>query len=337
MIRAVSRRTVPLGFTRDGRFFYGESRKATDVYTIRLEPGTGKVIGSPAKLIDQYEGFNRLPRYSHDGKHLAYCSQRGNRRSGGSVLCIRALETGKEQDFPSEFRRLGIDTVARPQWSADDQSIVVSGYQNQVNGGIYRINIQSGNVTPIVQEGEDFRVGLAIWNDAKVLLYQRHDKKNNRVQFVTRNTESGSEKIIYTFSESENPLFPELSHDGRWLCYLSNKVFYLMNPAGGEPRPIFEITGQGQLPNRYTWAADSRHILFTRKEEGVGWQLWRLPVDGGQPEALGLALQSNIAFLHAHRDGQRVAISYGPLGGAEIWVMENFLPKNDPVKKQHEP
>jgi len=64
--------------------------------------------------------------------------------------------------------------------------------------------------------------------------------------------------------------------------------------------------------------------------------LWRLPIDGGRPEVLGLVLRTTVASLSAHPDGQRIAFSHGPLGGADIWVMENFLPKNDVEKKQGE-
>jgi Tol biopolymer transport system component len=322
MIRAASRRTVPLGFTRDGRFFYGESKAGSDVYTVRLEPATGKVLGPPEKLVERYEGFNYWPSYSTDGKYLAYYT--GYVR-GGNALCILNQETGEVQDFSPEFRRLGFDLSTRPHWSPDDRSIAV--YSSKIDGsaGIYRIDIQTGDIIPVVEGGTDFKAGPVISIDANTLLYQRRDKKSNRVQFVTRNIQNGNEKIIYTFSGSENPLFPERSPNGKWLCYLSNDVFYIMAPTGEEPRKIYEITGQEGLPNRFSWAADSEHILFTRTKEGVGWQLWRLPIDGGRPKKLGLALPSYIRSLSAHPDGQHIAFSHGALGGADIWVMENCL------------
>jgi dipeptidyl aminopeptidase/acylaminoacyl peptidase len=109
-----------------------------------------------------------------------------------------------------------------------------------------------------------------------------------------------------------------------------------MNAAGGEPRRVYDLTDQKGRPNRSTWAADSKHILFTRDEAGVEWQLWRLPIDGGKPTLLGLAEHFFIQGLSAHPDGKHIAFSNGPMGGAEIWVMENFMPKNDPEKK-HKP
>jgi len=65
------------------------------------------------------------------------------------------------------------------------------------------------------------------------------------------------------------------------------------------------------------------------KEEAAGWQLWRLSIDGGEPELLGLPEASYRADLSAHPDGKRIAFSGGPQGGAEIWVMENLLPREE--------
>ena len=216
------------------------------MYTVRLEPGTGKVLGPPEKLVDRYEGFNYWPSYSKDGKYLAYCSQQDDTGydRGGNALCILNLETGEEQVFFREFRRLGFDLIRNPHWSPDNRSIVLNGSKINGSGGIYRIDIQTRNIIQIVQGDAVFMAGPAISIDAKTLLYQRHDKKNNRVQFVTRNIESGDEKVICTISGNEDPLFPELSPDGKWLCYPSRDIFYLMPHAGGEPRKVFEIKGQ---------------------------------------------------------------------------------------------
>ena len=48
-----------------------------------------------------------------------------------------------------------------------------------------------------------------------------------------------------------------------------------------------------------------------------------------------MILRASIASLSAPPDGQHVAFSHGPLGSADIWVMENILPGGDAAKKQH--
>ncbi len=74
---------------------------------------------------------------------------------------------------------------------------------------------------------------------------------------------------------------------------------------------------------------DGRHLLFSKGPRG-NMELWRIPVDGGEPEKLGLAMARLGLFgLSVHPDGQRIAFSAGAAGPptSEVWVMENFLPK----------
>jgi hypothetical protein len=78
----------------------------------------------------------------------------------------------------------------------------------------------------------------------------------------------------------------------------------------------------------FTWAADGRHVLFARKAAEEGFELWKLPIDGGEPELLGSLSGSPgpddshllVSHLTAGPDGKRIAFSRAQLGG---WVMEN--------------
>ncbi len=333
LIRTTSGRTVPLGFSRDGRFFYGESKAATDIYTVSLDPATGKVLGSPEKIIDRFEGFNFMPSYSPDGKWLAYSSWRGGKPSltHGNVLCIHSIETGEDQEFSKELKNLGITLISRPRWAPDGKSILIYGYAKPAggSGGIYVVDLKTRAVTEVLYSGDDVRVGAAEWSsDGKSIVFFRFDKRKSRRHLVMRNLETGSEKTLYELPESA---FSDLqvSPDFQRLCILTGDhgqfAFWIMKAAGEEPRKLREFT-ERERPAWFTWSADGKYILFTRRGGTTEWQLCRLSVDGGEPEFLGFTESTYIAHLSAHSDGQRIVFSRGTLGGAEIWVMENFLP-----------
>jgi Tol biopolymer transport system component len=122
-----------------------------------------------------------------------------------------------------------------------------------------------------------------------------------------------------------------LSPDGERIVFQASsgtKDLLLMVPAkGGEVRTLHETeTGLlGQLVP-FSWSADGRYILFVeRPDVKSASELWRLPVQGGQPEKLGLAAEG----LHGPRvtpDGTRITYSSGNFVRSEIWVLENFLP-----------
>jgi hypothetical protein len=57
------------------------------------------------------------------------------------------------------------------------------------------------------------------------------------------------------------------------------------------------------------------------------WQLWRVAVDGGEPELPGLNITGQlVGSLMIQPDGRHVVIDDVGVN-LEVWVMENFLPK----------
>ena len=339
MIKAVSQRTKPLGFSRDGRFFYGESKDASDIYTVRLDPVTGKVLGSPERIIDRYEGLNFNPSFSPDGKYLAYCSRRGGNvyaSSNGNVLCIHSMDSGEEKEFSKELRELGISAVGNKLcWSPDGKSMAIYGYAKPMggHGGIYVVNLQTGTVSEILYSDDDVSVGHVGWlSDGKSIIIHRFDKKENLHCLLTRNLETDREKRLYEINASSIDLDEAISPDFQQLCLLfldrGQRVFGIMKASGGELRRLREFPEQ-ERPLWFTWAADGRHIIYTKKDNAGGWppraQLWRLSVDSGEPELLALTVPNYRGHLSAHPDGKQVAFTAGPRSGAEIWVMENFL------------
>jgi Tol biopolymer transport system component len=343
MIRAASPRTVPLGFSRDGRFFFGETKGAVDVYRARLDAATGKVLEPPERLIDQYEGFNLAPSYSPDGERLAYCSWRGSYRSlgggavgmHGNVLCIRSMATGEEQEFSKPFRSLGVGSITSPRWAPDGKSILVYGYAKEAGGygGDYLVDLQRGVANEVVYSTKDAKVGIGEWlSDGKTILFFRWDKKKGLSSLVARNLDTGDERVMREWPESARPNLA-ISPDHQRLCLSTveggERVFSIMDPAGGEPR---RLPGTAGRMFGWTWASDGRHVLFVGKAAEGGSGLWRLSIDGGEPELLGALSGSPgpddshllVTQLTASPDGQRIAFSRARFGSAEVWVMENL-------------
>jgi Tol biopolymer transport system component len=337
MIMPVSNRTVPLGFTRDGRFFYGEGQGGADIYGVRLDAATGKVLGPPERIIDRFEGFNVSPSYSPSGEYLAYCSWRGSRRPAmggpigvlGNVLCIRSMTTGEDQEFSKAFSTLGIDSITLPFWAPDGRSVLVYGFAEPMGGygGIYVVDLQQGNATRVAYSSEDVKVGAAGWlSDGRTIVFLRFDTKRQLSHLVARDLETGDERIVREWPESANPDLEVSPDHQRWCASVvegDGRVFWIMNATGGEAR---RLEGSAGTFRGFTWSGDGKHILYTRRAADAKWQLWRVSVDGGAPELLGLSESSRIAYLSASPDGRRVVFSRGQPGGAEVWVMENLVP-----------
>jgi Tol biopolymer transport system component len=238
------------------------------------------------------------------------------------------MDSGEEKEFSKELRELGIRAITRPSWAPDGKSIAIYGYAKPAGGagGIYVVDLQTKVVTEVLYPGPP-----AEWSaDGKDIIFSRCDNKENLCYMVMRNLETGNERTLYKLPERGAVREFVISPDFQQLCLLfrdrGQRVFGIMKASGGELRRLREFPEQ-ERPMWFTWAADGRHILFTKKDNAGGWpQLWRLSVDSGEPELLALTVPNYRGDLSAHPDGKRIAFSAGPRSGAEIWVMENFLP-----------
>jgi Tol biopolymer transport system component len=98
---------------------------------------------------------------------------------------------------------------------------------------------------------------------------------------------------------------------------------------GGAPRQLLRLKDKERFWT-IAFTPDGRYLLFSRRsEDGKIW-LWRVPVEGGEPQRLELGMEG-LFELHLHPDGRQVAFDASS-NKEEIWVMENFLPTPQPRK-----
>jgi len=326
----------PLGITRNGSFYYNiGGGLRSDVYTAAINPKTGEIISSPKKLALTYEGENHGPVWSPDGKHIAYFSQR--RPLGRRTLCIYSVETGKIREIP--YKR----QVAYPRWSPDGRFLLVY----VLGEGIYKVDVQTEDFSLLIEPKGQQAPNISPDNNS--LYFVRFDRDKKITHVMAHDLKTGEERELYSI-----PFYPHnmvLSRDGQQLALMCSENPYenkekkhmlkIIPVDGGEVKErlsFMQVGGWGLVD--VSWSPDGQYIFFTRmsSEQNKGglpnWELWRIPVKGGDAENLGLKLKK-IPTISIHPDGQQIVMSSYTMGAApspEVWVMENFLPKMDKKK-----
>jgi len=212
--------------------------------------------------------------------------------------------------------------------------------------GLYRIDVQTGSVTPLVQasaiRGYN-RIESPAWSpDGRVIFERRPPQR-----ILTQNLETGEEKELY------RPVPPAQVHhwptsnlavspDGQRLAFVwsdaktveRTTALMVLPTAGGEPRELL----RAQDPARIgvpVWTPDSRHIIYARSvagEKGM-FEYWRISAEGGEPQNLGLKMEARVPYgLSVHPDGKRIAFTAGTERRTEVWVLKNFLPALETAK-----
>jgi Tol biopolymer transport system component len=317
----------PKGFTQKGSFYYGIYDSAYDIYFAELDPETGKMLALTKKTSTRFEGSLTQPEYSPDGKYIAYISVSASH----SALSIQFLETGKMQEFPSKLR-----SFYQPRWSPDGRSILVNGISSKRKSGIWRIDTQSGIFTLIVPPtpADENVATTHEWSrDGKAIFLARnanHLPYQSRI--MLREIESGTEKELYRGSRGMFSL--SCSPDGKWLAFMrrgDEGFLGIMPAAGGEHRELYRFKQEDVMFVPLRWTPDGKYILFEHVEPGQNkWSLWRIPMEGGEPQKVGL--EWDVRFLASvHPDGRHIVFSSPGSTGENSgnWVMENFLPPKE--------
>jgi Tol biopolymer transport system component len=312
----------PMGISRKGSFYYSTPGFRTDIFYASIDPISGAVIEPAKKYPLSYEGHNHRPDLSPDGKNLVYVSDRGQR-----ALCIYSLESGDEREISLKGRFRGF---GRSRWTPDGRSILISGDEKERGRGWYKVDLQTGNTTLIVPHGS---WSLAAAPDGKTVYYDKQTSKEF-FQIMKRDIETEEEQELCRIPPYDNSTLA-LSPDGRRLALMmreneTTRGLKVLHVAGGEPTALHSFEKDRQVIYiDITWSPDGRYIYFSKqKPKGGGWELWRIPSEGGEAQNLKLAMhrfmQPNI-----HPDGSRITFASWTMHekvGA-VWVMENFLPK----------
>jgi Tol biopolymer transport system component len=321
-----------MGFTQDGSLYYAIKNLSKDVYVATLDLEAGAVLSPPTKISLRFEGSNRAPVWSPDGKRLAYFSSRGI--ADPDVLVVRSLETGEERDVSLQS---GLEpylylVFALPQWSRDGRSILVGGRTN-AGRGLVLVDVETGGSTALLQykPGDEKYFAWPVFSkDGKTIYCVRGLRPDRQSVIVACDVESGKDAELYRAAQGVGKL--ALSPDGRQLAFCEKEkeeeyVLKTMPISGGEPRELLTVPEYKSIEWELgvSWTSDGNHVVVAHPRNSK--DLWVIPVDGGERRTVKLGAKAR--GLRLHPDGQRIAFTIGPheYDVGEVWALENFLPK----------
>jgi Tol biopolymer transport system component len=332
----------PLGITRDNQFYYAYNLQTSDVYTTEIDPESGRILAAPKIVVRHYEGNNFFPDYSPDGKYLAYTSLRNSLPMGSNSICIYSLENGDIKELDP-----GLGRFDYPQWRPDGKAVSLEGSDKDGRKGIYLIEIESDQVSPIVQIADDERIFAHRWSvDGRTLFYTKGKERADDSRIFKHEVRTGMSEILPGSPDDAKDI--DVSPDGEMLVLLNRsrkerRSLRVMPSGGGDPRELYSFETEGDFIITPAWSPDGEYIFFPKPpatadaEELVGGapadDLWRFSIKDQQAQMLDIKM-SRIRHLSAHSDGRHIAFSsFGrDLQFSEIWLMENFQPKADDQK-----
>jgi Tol biopolymer transport system component len=322
LIKADVGRILPLGFSDAGDFYYYARMGMLDVFTAAIDPASGKALDTAKPLSHRSPGEKLQAMWSPDGQRLLY-SMHSTERVGGNprLLGILNLKTGSEQILPPP-----LEYVQWPMWSDDGDSIIVQGPDFKGRGGLHRIDIASGTMSRITDEG---RLQPASGRDGKsILFFEQPNATGRSLEIAARDLTAAQQRIVYAppgggrFSVSPDGQTLAIKLQARSLPDGGSVLaeIRLVAIGSGEARTLLTVTDDLFSGGAIAWSADGRFIFFTKGLD-PSTEVWRVPVAGGSAQRTGIALP-RIQRISVHPDGKTLAISAG-VPKFEVWALEN--------------
>src|SRR5690349_13113436 len=249
-----------------------------DLYTLPIAGGKATRLTSGA-------AYDAQPRYSPDGKTVAFISD----RSGGDNLWTMTVD---QRDTTQVTMGNG-NLYVSPEWSPDGRYLVVSrsgGLRGSAKLTMYLAT--SHTPLPLIREPSTFKtLGAAFTPDGRYVWFAggtgdwQYNALFPRYQLYVYDRERGT--MTLQSSRYGSGFRPAVSPDGKWLVYgsregtetglrrrdlVTGEESWLAYPV---QRDEMESRAPLDLLPGYSFTPDSKSVIVS-----YGGEIWRVPMDG---------------------------------------------------------
>ena len=259
-----------------------------DIYTM---PITG---GEPVRIAEGL-AYEHQPRFSPDGKRIAFVSDRGG---GDNVWIMNVDGTDKRQLTKEDFRLLN-----QPSWSPDGRFIIAKKHfttgRSLGTGEVWMYHVSGGGGVPLVKRASEVlqkELGEPIYApDGKSFYYTRnvtpgpifqYAQNSNTDLFHIERYDLNTGEVTTVAKGLGGSVRPTPAPNGRLIAFVrrerAESKLYVKDLVSGEERKIYDHLDQdvqetwavtGVYPNM-AWTPDSTALVFW-----AGGQIHRVNAD----------------------------------------------------------
>ena len=287
-----------------------------DIYTM---PITG---GTPTRIAEGLP-YETQPRFSPDGKRIAFTSDRG----GGDNIWIMNRDGSDKRQLTNESFRL----LNQPSWSPDGQFIVAKKHfttgRSLGTGEVWMYHVSGGDGVLLVKrpnEQHQKELGEPIFApDGKHIYYTRNTtpgpifeyaQDSNNQLFAIERYDLDSGKIESVIGGEGGAVRPTPSPDGKKIAYVRREAtkprLYVRDLTTGEDRKVYDALDMdmqetwavtGVYPNM-AWTPDSRSLVVW-----AGGKLNRVDLTTGKSTVIPFKIDDTRGLIDPPRPAVAVA------------------------------
>jgi Tol biopolymer transport system component/imidazolonepropionase-like amidohydrolase len=284
--------------------------------------------GGQARRLTRGAGWDIQPRFSPDGKEIAFTSDRGG---GNNLWRMKADGSGATQVTKEDFRLLN-----NPAWTPDGQYLVGRKHftsQRSLGAGELWLYHRDGGAGLQLTKRKNDQQDLgepAVSPDGRYVYFSEdvspggafeYNRNVHGVIYAIKRLDRETGEIETVVGSAGGAVRPQPSPDGRQLAFVKRvrdkSVLHVLDLASGEARPVWDGLSHdqqeawaifGPYPN-FDWTPDSKAVVVWAQGK-----LWRVDMASGAPTNIPFTAEVEQTVLPALRFAQ-------PLDG------DSFAPK----------
>jgi imidazolonepropionase-like amidohydrolase/Tol biopolymer transport system component len=287
-----------------------------DIYTMLIAGGT------PTRIAEGL-AYEQQPRFSPDGKRIAFVSDRGG---GDNIWVMNVDGSDKRQVTKEDFRLLN-----QPSWSPDGRFIVAKKHfttgRSLGTGEVWLYHVSGGGGVQLVKRASEVlqkELGEPIFApDGKSIYYERnvtpgpifeYAQNSNTDLFHIENYNLETGEVTTVASGAGGSVRPTPSPDGKKIAFVrrerTKSKLYVRDLASGEERKIYDDLDQdvqetwavtGVYPNM-AWTPDAKSVVFW-----AGGKIRRINADGSGAADIPFHVQDTRVVIDATHPQVEVA------------------------------
>jgi Tol biopolymer transport system component len=297
-------------FSRDGsRLAWRQNTSDEDIFRLALKSGSENV--QPVASLIVSTALEASPRYSPDGKRIAFVSN----RSGSDEIWV----CGSDGENPIRLTSFRGPLAGSPSWSPDGKQIVFD-CRPEGNADIYVVSAEGGQPRRLTTDpAEDI---VPSWSrDGRWIYFTSN--RGGRLQIWRMPAGEGDAAQITRQGGFE----PVESPDGRWLYFTQDRgssSIWRMPTAGGAETPLFDFHQKNYSRG---WTVTSEGVYFAVASSNTQSTIKFFSLSTGAEKTVAeidRVLPSSVSGLTVSPDGRWLLLPLFARRGSDLMMIENF-------------
>jgi Tol biopolymer transport system component/DNA-binding winged helix-turn-helix (wHTH) protein len=297
-------------FSRDGsRLAWRQNTSDEDIFRLTLKSGSENV--PPVASLIVSTALEASPRYSPDGKRIAFVSN----RSGSDEIWV----CGSDGENPIRLTSFRGPLAGSPSWSPDGKQIVFD-CRPEGNADIYVVSAEGGQPRRLTTDpAEDI---VPSWSrDGRWIYFTSN--RSGRLQ-IWRMPAGEGEAAQMTRQGGFEPME---SPDGRWLYFTQDRgssSIWRMPTAGGAETPLFDFHQKNYSRG---WTVTSEGVYFAVASSNRQSTIKFFSLSTGAEKTVAeidRVLPSSVSGLTVSPDGRSLLLPLFARRGSDLMMIENF-------------